>query len=98
MRHGWWLAPILAAFSIAGCGGGYAYYSNVPPPPARVEVYGAAPGPGYVWIPGYHAWRGGSYVWVNGYWGRPPRPRAVWVQGSWEPYHGRYRFRPGHWR
>lgn len=56
------LALIVAGFSLAGCGGGYGYYASYPPPPARLEVYGVAPGPGFVWVTGYHAWRGGRYV------------------------------------
>ena len=92
------LALVLAACSLAGCASGAVYYANVPPPPARAEVYGVAPGPGYVWLSGYWGWRGGGYVWVPGYWRRPPRPRAVWVPGYWERHHDRYRFREGRWR
>ncbi len=49
-----------------------------PPPPVRVGVVGVAPGPGFVWVEGYHAYQGGGYVWVPGRWVLPPRPRARW--------------------
>ena len=37
-------------------------YVNIAPPPPRVEVKVVAPGPGYVWIGGYHRWAAGAYV------------------------------------
>jgi hypothetical protein len=78
--------------------GGVAYYANTPPPPVRVETYGPAPGPGFVWVNGYWGWRGNNYVWVGGRWSRPPHARAVWVAPRWESYRGRYRFYEGRWR
>src|SRR4051794_40905129 len=94
------LAPILCGFmTLAGCAGvGVSYYSRTPPPPLRVETYGVAPGPGYVWTNGYWGWQRNNYVWVPGRWTRPPRARAVWVEPRWESRSGRYYFRPGHWR
>jgi len=93
------LLLMFAAFSMIGCaGGGVAYYANTPPPPVRVEAYGVAPGPGFVWAPGYWGWRGNSYVWIGGSWVRPPRAGVRWVSPYWESYHGRYRFHEGRWR
>jgi len=95
------LLPLLAGLSIAGCAAraGYSYgYVSVPPPAARVEVYGYAPGPGFAWVNRYWNWRGSRYVWVPGSWQRPPRPRARWEPGRWENHHGRYAFRQGRWR
>ena len=93
------LAIVLGAVSLAGCGGyGYAAYATVPPPPVRVEAFGVAPGPGYVWAQGYYTYRGNNYVWVPGGWRRPPRGRTTWVPGSWENRGGRYHFHEGHWR
>ena len=52
---------MLAAVSTAGCaGGGYRYYASTPPPPLRLEGRGIEPGPGYLWIAGYWAYRGGN--------------------------------------
>ena len=97
MKRAFWLVPVLAAFSLAGCAARATYYVATPPPPARVEVYGYAPGPGYVWIDGFWDWRG-RYVWVPGYWGRRPHPHAVWERGHGYYDHGRYYYRRGHWR
>lgn len=92
------LALILGMISMAGCGVAVAYYAPVQPPPIRVEAYGAAPGAGFVWTPGYWGWTNGAYAWAPGFWARPPRPRAVWVPGYWEHRGGRYAFHRGHWR
>ena len=68
------------------------------PPAAEVEVIGAAPGPDYVWIRGYHTWNGHGYVWNSGRWERRPRAGAVWVDGRWQHHsHGWY-WTDGHWR
>jgi WXXGXW repeat (2 copies) len=66
-----------------------------PPPPPAVVVgpVGIAPGPGYVWVPGYWDWVAGRWVWVDGRWVLPPRPRAVWVEPRME-----FRLHRGRWR
>jgi hypothetical protein len=87
--------------ALAGCGG-YGYYGGVyvrtPPPPLRYEVYGPAPGPGYVWINGYWSYRGNAYVWTPGRWERPPRGKHHWEDGRWERHGDGYRWREGRWR
>src|SRR5579862_127701 len=56
------------------------YESPPPPPPAPVvEEVAVAPGPEYVWVPGYHRWSGREYVWVRGRYERRPHNRARWV-------------------
>ena len=74
-------------------------YVRVGPPAPIVETRIVAPGPGYVWIPGYHRWSGSAYLWMPGRWDRPPRARAVWVPGRWV-HAGRrgWYFAEGHWR
>ncbi len=89
------LGATTACAARAGYGGAYV---RVPPPRPRVEVYGVAPGAGFVWVNGYWAGRGAGYVWTPGYWARPPRPNARWSPGRWEQRHGRYSFQPGCWR
>jgi hypothetical protein len=69
-----------------------------PPPPVSTAVIGVAPGPRYVWVPGYHRWNGAAYVWVAGRWVMPPRAGVVWVPPHWAPRSGGYVFVPGHWR
>jgi hypothetical protein len=84
-------ASLLAGLVLAGatllpaCGGGTraVVYVGTPPPPALVEPVGVAPGPGFVWIAGYHTWNGSAYVWVPGRWEHPPRGRHHWVKGRW---------------
>lgn len=91
--------PLLAAaLAVPGCAAGPRYgYVRIAPPPPRVEVYGPVR-PGFVWRPGYYAYRGGGYVWVPGFWARPPRPRAIWVPGYWAQTPRGYYWREGHWR
>jgi hypothetical protein len=73
---------------------GIAVGSPPPPPPtAVVTPVGVAPGPGYVWVPGYWDWVGGQWVWVEGRWILPPRRHAVWVAPIVD-----FRLHRGHWR
>jgi WXXGXW repeat (2 copies) len=86
---------------LAACGGGgygYAYVSEGPPPPVAVGVVGAAPGPGYVWVEGYHVYQGGRYVWTPGRWERPPHAGAKWVKPEWRHEGKGWRFHEGHWK
>jgi hypothetical protein len=67
------------------------------PPPPQVEVIPYAPGPYYVWTPGYYAWNGG-WVWVSGRYVVRPRPAAVWVGGHWTTHGHGYVWVGGGWR
>jgi hypothetical protein len=73
-------------------------YVVVAPPPPVVEARIVAPGPGYIWVAGYHRWDGRAYVWMPGAWVRPPRARAVWVPAHWERERRGWYFVEGHWR
>ena len=76
-----------------------------PPPPARVVVVPASPGPDFVWVEGYWYPIDGHYRWHRGYWTRPPYPGARWVvprheggfyyHGYWDGDHGRFEHRHG---
>jgi hypothetical protein len=96
----WLLVTVMAAtLTTAGCGPGYVgIYARTAPPPIRVETYGPAPGPGYLWINGYWGFRGNDYYWVSGRWERPPRGHRRWEDGRWERRGGRYQWREGRWR
>ena len=74
-------------------------YVKIAPPAPVVETRVVAPGPGYVWVGGFHRWDGAAYVWVPGHWVMPPRPHAAWVPGHWvhHKHHGWY-WKDGHWR
>ncbi|MDA8172979.1 MAG: hypothetical protein M0018_00145 [Nitrospiraceae bacterium] len=91
------LAPLVMAALVAGSAGCVAEV-RTPPPAARVEVVGAAPYPGAVWVGGFWAWSYGRYVWRPGHWARRPWPRAVWVPGHWRETPRGWRWRGGHWR
>jgi hypothetical protein len=71
---------------------------KVHPPREVVETRVAAPGPGYVWIGGYHQWNGNAYAWTPGRWELPPRPHAVWVRHRWVHRHGGWVLAEGHWK
>src|SRR5262249_12509825 len=68
------------------------------PPPPRQEVIYARPGAGYVWIPGFWAWRGVRHVWFTGHYELPRGVRVAWVERRWDRGGGTYVFIEGHWR
>jgi hypothetical protein len=70
---------------------------SLAPPPPRLEAYGAAPGVGYSWTPGYYAYRDNAYVWNEGSWARPPREGLGWVEPRYVGVGGHYYFQPGRW-
>lgn len=73
-------------------------FVRVAPPRPLVERRVAAPGPGYVWTPGYQRWDGHAYAWAPGAWVMPPRPHAHWVAHRWVHRRGGYVMMEGHWR
>jgi hypothetical protein len=89
---------ILVGTMFLGAANAEIFVRVAPPAPVRVGVYAAAPGPGYVWIDGYHEWVGGRYIWREGRWVRPPYAHATWVAPYWAPRHGGYAFVRGYWR
>jgi hypothetical protein len=71
---------------------------RVGPPHPVVERRVVRPGPGYVWVGGYHRWDGHAYGWVPGRWEMPPRAHARWVEHRWVHRHDGWVFVEGHWR
>jgi hypothetical protein len=67
------------------------------PPPPRVESQPPMPGAGYVWGPGYYAWKNKAYEWTAGSWQRPPHEGYGWVRPTYVPIGGHYYFQPGRW-
>ncbi len=92
------VAALLLSAGLALSAVGAEVVVRVGPPRAIVETRGPAPGPGYVWIPGYHNWDGSRHVWVAGRWERPPRPGARWEAHRWVRRNGGYVLMEGHWR
>lgn len=66
------------------------------PPPVPVVEYVPAPRYGYVWAPGYWAWRRDRHVWVGGHW-VVARPGYYWVQERWVRAGPYWRLERGHW-
>jgi len=58
-------------------------YASAGPPPLQSEIVVTAPGPDYVWVPGYWNWGGSAYAWTKGAWAHPPHPHAQWVEPTW---------------
>ncbi|ADV84569.1 putative lipoprotein [Terriglobus saanensis SP1PR4] len=82
----------------------YAQYvdNSVPPaaqapPPLPVYEQPDAPGPNYLWTPGYWSYGGGGYYWVPGAWVAAPYEGALWTPGWWGYYGNQYRFHHGYW-
>jgi hypothetical protein len=63
------------------------------PPPPRVVVVPATPGPDFVWVEGYWYPVEGHYRWHRGYWTRPPYVGARWIG----PRHEGGRYYGGYW-
>jgi hypothetical protein len=91
------LAGALAATS-ACAGSSGRIYVRTGPPPLRAEAVIRAPGPGYVWVPGYYQYTGAGYVWVGGRYERPPRGRGRWVAAHWQRDRRGWYFVEGRWR
>ncbi|MFI5235890.1 MAG: hypothetical protein ACHQXA_09280 [Gemmatimonadales bacterium] len=68
------------------------------PPPDRIEIINARPGPEFVWIRGHWNWAGGDYAWAGGRWERPIRGGRRYEQGRWRHYRGGYVWVEGGWR
>ena len=94
------LASSFLSFSLmAGCGG--PYYAGVgygPPAPIVEGPYGVAPGPDYVWTPGFYDWDGGAWGWRHGGWRARPHPEDQWVSPRWEHRGQGYRYHEGGWQ
>ena len=90
----------LALLASLACAGGMTLgvvYAERRPPPDRVEVIVASPGPDYVWVYGYWRWESHDYVWVPGHWDRPERGYHRWHRGHWTHKGHRWYWHEGHW-
>jgi hypothetical protein len=69
----------------------------IAPPPLPVYVQPLAPGPGYIWTPGYWAYGPYGYYWVPGTWVLAPFAGALWTPGYWGWSNGLYLWNAGYW-
>lgn len=72
---------------------------NVAPPPLPSYEQSAIPANGYVWVPGFWAWREAvpDYFWVPGTWVQPPQHGLLWTPPYWSRVDGGYSFHAGYW-
>jgi hypothetical protein len=72
---------------------------DIAPPPLPVYVQPVAPGPDYIWTPGYWAWDAdvGDYYWVPGTWVLAPQSGFLWTPGYWGWVSGAYIWHAGYW-
>jgi hypothetical protein len=69
------------------------------PPPLPSYEQPAIPAQGYLWVPGFWAWRKSvpDYFWVPGTWVLPPQPGLLWTPPYWCRVEDRYAFHAGYW-
>lgn len=91
-------AALLAGTGCASAQRGERVYVRAAPPAMRVEVVGVAPGPRYVWVPGYWNWDRRAYVWMPGRWVVPARGYRVWRPGHWVQDRRGWYWVEGRWR
>jgi WXXGXW repeat (2 copies) len=72
---------------------------DIPPPPLPSYVQPPIPAQGYLWVPGFWAWRKSvpDYFWVPGTWVQPPQPGLLWTPPYWSRVDGGYAFHAGYW-
>jgi WXXGXW repeat (2 copies) len=72
---------------------------SVAPPPLPTYEQPPAPAQGYLWVPGFWAWRKSvpDYFWVPGTWVRPPHQGLLWTPPYWSQVEGGYAFHSGYW-
>jgi hypothetical protein len=92
------LTSLLGSAACAAAAPAGRFYLRVGPPAPIAERRVIAPGPGYVWQPGFYRWEGRRYTWVAGRWDRPPRAHARWVPAHWAHDHRGWYLVQGSWR
>ncbi len=91
-------ALLLATLSSAAFADSFNLTIGTPPPAPVVEAIPVAPGPDYVWRPGYWRWVDERHVWIPGHYAQPPHPHAVWEAPRWDHHEDGYHFQEGHWK
>jgi hypothetical protein len=87
----------LSSPSSAQIGIGIGISVHIGPPALPVYEQPIAPGPGYLWTPGYWSWDDdGGYYWVPGTWVVAP-VGMLWTPGYWGWNNGLYVWNGGYW-
>lgn len=89
------IAPVLALPTAAQAEIDVDLVVRVPPPALRYEPV-PPPRVGFVWTPGYWAWRNNAHVWVGGTW-VAARPGYVYRQPNWVQRDGQWHYARGGW-
>jgi hypothetical protein len=94
------IAAVASGCYVRGVGWEVEWEVDVQPPPLQSEVVLEAPGPNFIWVPGYWDWdvRVRHYAWKAGRYERPPRRGARWEPPRHEVRGNRHYYHPGHWR
>ena len=90
-------APLLTLPGSAAAAVSVGMAITLAPPPLPNAVQPVAPGPGYIWTPGYWAWGPNGYYWIDGAWLVPPAVGLLWTPGWWGWSDGYYRWHGGYW-
>ena len=90
-------ALLFAGLPLASSNAYIAVSVAIAPPAIPVYTQPYAPGPGYLWTPGYWAWDGYGYYWARGVWVLAPRVGYLWTPGYWGYSNGLYVFNDGYW-
>src|SRR5580658_116367 len=70
---------------------------TVGPPALPVYAQPIAPGPGYLWTPGYWAHGPNGYYWVPGTWVLAPVAGYLWTPGYWGWGGSAFIWHAGYW-
>lgn len=89
------IAPVVALPTAAQAEIDVDLVVRLPPPALRYEPV-PPPRVGFVWTPGYWAWRNNAHVWVGGTW-VASRPGYVYRQPTWVQRDGQWHYARGGW-
>jgi len=90
-------APMLALPTTGSAQASVGIAVSFGPPPLPYYPQPYAPGPGYIWTPGYWAYGPYGYYWVPGTWVLAPAIGLLWTPGWWGWDSGFYRWHHGYW-
>lgn len=101
MQKPWIVATLAIAALAAPLQSRAGVFLNITIAPPAIPVYEqpVAPGPDYIWTPGYWQWDAsvGDYFWVPGTWVAAPQPGYLWTPGYWAFESGYYGWHAGYW-
>ena len=103
MRIAKWVsaATVAAALAVFPAKSQAGIFVNISIAPPAIPVYEQpfAPGPDYIWTPGFWQWdpNVGDYFWVPGTWVVAPQTGYLWTPGYWNFENGFYGWHGGYW-